>query len=104
VPIRLSVRAGGARTELLAALEREGLAGFRSSSELAWVVFPAPPEGTTSLEVLYVPHLDRYRVVARDAGRGSVDRSVDPARLLGEVETAGEAAGCVAEALLPAPV
>jgi hypothetical protein len=100
VLIRLSARAGGARAELLAALERQGLAGYRSSSELAWVVFPAPPDGTTSLEVLYVPHLARFRVVARDAGPGSVD----PARLLGEVETAGEAAGCVAEVLFPAPV
>jgi hypothetical protein len=102
VPNRLSVRAVGARTELLEALERQGLSEYRASRELAWVVLPPPPGGTTSLEVLYVPHIGRFRVVARDT-RVCGPGAVDPARLLGELETAAEAAGCVREALLGAP-
>jgi hypothetical protein len=90
----LPARATAARANLLAALEGQGLSGYRASRELAWVVFPPAQEGGDALEVLHVPHLDLYRVVAR-YGR---PRSAEPARLLGEFETADGAAECVAEA------
>jgi hypothetical protein len=95
VPKELSARAGGARADLLAALDVQRLTGYRASRELAWVVFPAGPDGATSLEVLHVPHLGTYRVVARELRTGSLE----PAAVLGEFDIAGDAAACVAEAL-----
>jgi hypothetical protein len=91
---RSPARATTARADLLAALEGQGLSGYRASRELAWVVFPPAQEGGDALEVLHVPHLDLYRVVAR---RGR-PRPAEPARLLGEFETADGAAECVAGA------
>ena len=101
LPDRVAARAAGARAALLAALEARGLTGYRASQELAWVVFPPARDGEAALDVLHVPHLNAYRVVACDARPGSPQ----PARLLGQFGGAEEAAACVAAArVAPAPV
>ena len=94
MPNRLAARAAAARTALLAALDARGLTGYRSSQELARVVFPPLRDGGAALDVLHVPHLGAYRVLACDARPGSPE----PGRPLGEFAGADAAAECVAAA------
>jgi hypothetical protein len=83
------------RDLLLAALERRHLTGYRSSRELAWVVFPPLREGGSSLEVLHVPRLDCYRVMVTDTRAASTT----PVVTLGEFQDSDAAAACVEDAL-----
>lgn len=88
------------RDLLLAALERRHLTGYRSSREMAWVIFPPLREGGASLEVLHVPRLDCYRVMVTDT-RAS---STTPVVTLGEFQDCDAAAACVEDALtVPSP-
>lgn len=86
------------RELLLAALERRQLTGYRASRELAWVVFPAYEEGGTSLEVIHVPRLDRFRVVSIDTSAASTS----PATTIGDFGDSDAAAACVQDALAAA--
>lgn len=83
------------RDLLLAALERRHLTGFRSSRELAWVVFPPQDDGAVSLEVIHVPRVNRFRVVSMETNGASTA----PATTLGEFKNSDDAAACVEDAL-----
>lgn len=83
------------RDLLLAALERRRLTGFRVSRELAWVIFPPQCEGGSSLEVIHVPRLNRFRVVSSDTSQVSTV----PATTLGDFRSSDAAAACVEDAL-----
>jgi hypothetical protein len=87
------------RELLLAALERRRLTGFRSSRELAWVVFPPVQEGGTSLEVMHLPRVNRYRVISSETN----EASTTPATTLGDFRS-GEAAAALVEDVLAADV
>ena len=84
------------RELLLAALDRRRLTGFRSSDEMAWVVFPPQQEGGASLEVIHVARANRFRVVSSETS----EASTVPATTLGEFRTGDAAAECVEDALL----
>lgn len=84
------------RELLHAALERRRLTGFRSSRELAWVVFPPKQDGGSSLEVLHVPRVNRFRVISSDTS----DASTLAATTLGEFRSVDAAAACIEDALV----
>lgn len=83
------------REMLLAALERRRLTGYRSSREMAWVVFPPRREGEASLQILHVARTGRFRVVSAE----TEELSTVPATTLGEFKSGEDAAACVADAL-----
>ena len=85
------------RDLLIAALERRRLTGFRASQELAWVVFPPAQEGGTSLEVMHLPRVNRFRVVSSETS----DSSTTPATTLGDFRSGEAAAACVEDLLIP---
>ena len=83
------------RDLLLAALERRRLTGYRSSPELAWVVFPPASEGGASLQVLHDPRKRRYRVISSP----TADFFTGDANTLGDFKDSDAAAACVEDAL-----
>lgn len=83
------------RDLLLAALERRRLTGYRASNDLAWVLFPPSQQGGVSLQVIHIPRLQRFRVVASDTHPSSTA----PATLIGEFTDSDAAAACVQDAL-----
>ena len=83
------------RDLLLAALERRRLTGYRSSPELAWVVFPPKHEGGESVQVLHDPRRRRFRVVTCQT-RNFYTSSV---RALGDFPDGETAAACIEDAL-----
>ena len=84
------------RELLLTALERRRLTGFRSSRELAWVVFPPKRDGGSSLEVLHVPRANRFRVISSDTS----EASTSAATTLGEFRSVDAAPACIEDALV----
>jgi hypothetical protein len=83
---------------LLAALERRRLTGYRSSRELAWVIFPPRCAGDASVQVLHVPRTGRFRVLSAETDSASTV----PATPLGDFKDSDAAADCVADALASA--
>ncbi|MBI3971469.1 MAG: hypothetical protein HY332_09290 [Chloroflexi bacterium] len=84
------------RDLLLAALQRRRLTGYRSSGDLAWVVFPPQHDGGVSLQVIHVPRRRRFRVVSTDTHPASTQ----PVTTVGEFKDSEAAAACVEDALL----
>jgi hypothetical protein len=87
------------RDLLLAALDHRRLTGYRSSEEMAWVVFPPRREGEVSLEVLHMPRVNRFRVVSSD----TCESSTAAATTLGEFRSSDAAAACIEDALSVSP-
>jgi hypothetical protein len=83
------------RDLLLAALQRRRLTGYRSSADLAWVVFPPRQEGGISVQVLHDPRRHRFQVVSSYTAPGSTSGPTT----LGEFEDSDAAAACVEDAL-----
>jgi hypothetical protein len=83
------------RELLLAALEHRRLTGFRSSEEMAWVVFPPRREGDASLEVIHMPRVNRFRVISSATG----ETVTSGATTLGEFRSGEAAAACIEDAL-----
>jgi len=88
------------RDLLLAALERRRLTGYRSSPELAWVVFPPERDGGISVQVLHDPRKRRFRVVSSHTS----DFFTTAASALGDFKDSDAAAACIEDALgIPSP-
>jgi hypothetical protein len=83
------------RELLLAALDRRRLTGYRSSPELAWVVFPPTRDGGESLQVLHDARRGRFRVVAAQTG----NFFTADVETLGEFDDGDAAAACIEDAL-----
>ena len=84
------------RELLLAALDRRRLTGYRSSPELAWVVFPPTRDGGESVQVLHDARQGRFRVVAAQTG-AFITADV---QTLGEFDDSDAAAACIEAALV----
>jgi hypothetical protein len=76
-------------------LERRRLTGYRSSPELAWVVFPPKSAGGESVQVLHDAKRRRFRVVSTQTS----DFFTAGTRPLGDYEDSDEAAACIEDAL-----
>jgi hypothetical protein len=87
------------RELLLAALEHRRLTGYRSSEEMAWVVFPPRREGDASLEVIHMPRVNRFRVVSSD----TCETTTTGATTIGEFRSGDAAAACIEDALSANP-
>ena len=83
------------RELLLAALQHRRLTGYRASQDQAWVVFPPQSEGGTTVQVVHLARLRRFRVVSSETDPAS---TIEPTTL-GEFKDSGEAAACVEDAL-----
>ena len=83
------------RDLLLAALERRRLTGYRSSPELAWVVFPPARDGGVSVQVLHDPRRRRFRVVSAPTS----DFFTHAPHTLGDFKDSDAAAACIEDAL-----
>jgi hypothetical protein len=88
------------RDLLLAALERRRLTGYRSSPELAWVVFPPERDGGVSVQVLHDPRKRRFRVVSTQTGEFLTDGT----NALGDFKDSDAAAACIEDALGALPL
>jgi hypothetical protein len=83
------------RELLLAALERRRLTGYRSSPELAWVVFPPKHDSGESVQVLHDARRRRFRVVSTQTR----DFFTSDVQALGDFADSEAAAACIADAL-----
>jgi hypothetical protein len=83
------------RELLLTALERRRLTGFRASPDAAWVMFDPAEDGGTTLEVIHLPRVNRFRVVSSQT-TGIVAAS---ATTLGNFRNSEDAAACIEDAL-----
>ena len=88
------------RDLLLAALERRRLTGYRSSPELAWVVFPPQHDGDISVQVLHDPRQRRFRVSSTQTTGFFTAES----RGLGDFADSEAAAACIEDALTSSAV
>ena len=83
------------RDLLLAALARRRLTGYRSSPELAWVVFPPERDGGLSVQVLHDPRKRRFRVMSTP----TTEFFTADAHALGDFRDSDDAAACIEDAL-----
>ena len=83
------------RDLLLAALERRRLTGYRSSPELAWVVFPPRNDSGESVQVLHDARRRRFRVVSTQTSSFFTSE----VRALGDFRDSEAAAACIEDAL-----
>jgi hypothetical protein len=83
------------RELLLAALERRRLTGYRSSPELAWVVFPPRNGSGESVQVLHDARRRRFRVISTQTS----DFFTSEIKALGDFADSEAAAACVEDAL-----